>query len=238
MIFARKRGSAREESMAGQGYVYAGAVKSAEGGKGGVFRQAIGGEGWEAMSDGLPGDAEVHAITVHPDDPNIVFLGTTKGAYRSTDNGGHWQRLALACSAAAPGTVFLANRMGLFRSDDRGAHWADVEVGRYSPMSYGRDLRVSPHDPKVLYAALSPAFRSADGAIYRSDDVGRSWKRFDHGVKADNTMMGVAPHPRDPAQVYAVSKSGQVFGTRDGGESWRETRLPQGIGDCYAIACG
>jgi photosystem II stability/assembly factor-like uncharacterized protein len=145
---------------------------------------------------------------------------------------------ALACSAAAPGTVFLANRMGLFRSDDGGGHWADVEVGRYSPMTYGRDLRVSPHDPKVLYAALSPAFRSADGAVYRSDDVGHSWKRFDRGVKADNTMMGVAPHPRDPQQVYAVSKSGQVFGTQDGGESWSEQRLPHGVGDCYAIACG
>jgi photosystem II stability/assembly factor-like uncharacterized protein len=105
-------------------------------------------------------------------------------------------------------------------------------------MSYGRDLRVSPHDPKVLYAALSPAFRSADGAIYKSEDVGRNWKRFDRGIKADNTMMGVAPHPRDPLQVYGVSKSGQVFATRDGGESWGETRLPQGVGDCYAIACG
>jgi len=29
--------------MAGAGYVYAGAVKSAEGGKGGVFRQALSG---------------------------------------------------------------------------------------------------------------------------------------------------------------------------------------------------
>src|SRR5947209_17680973 len=62
-------------------------------------------------------------------------------------------------------SVFLANRMGLFRSDDGGGHWQDVDVARFSPMTYGRDLRVSPHDPKVLYAALSPALRSADGAI-------------------------------------------------------------------------
>src|ERR1043166_2913901 len=81
--------------MASQSYVYTGAVKSAEGGKGGVFRQALGTERWEALTDGLPGDAEVHAITVHADDPNIVFPGTTKGAYRSTDNGGHWEPLTL-----------------------------------------------------------------------------------------------------------------------------------------------
>ena len=145
---------------------------------------------------------------------------------------------ALACSAAARGTAFLANRMGLFRSDDRGAHWHDIEVGRFSPLTYGRDLRVSPHDPNVLYAALSPAFSSSDGGIFCSDDVGKTWKRFDHGVKAEATMMGVAVHPRDPQQVVGVSKTGQVFTTGDGGDSWSGQRLPAAAGDCYAVACG
>jgi photosystem II stability/assembly factor-like uncharacterized protein len=355
---------AQEETMAGTAQVYAGAVKSMEGGSGGVFRQAAGEVGWQALDNGLAADAQVHAITVHPDDPDSVFLGTTKGAhrsrnrgerwellalpepdadvwsitihptdrrtiyagygptgvYRSDDGGDHWRKLpdpalpdrvhmtfpcrvmrldinparpdevygcieangamksrdrgehwedcttdllrfaaqekyksrivsqteiegmldghALACSAAAPGSVFLANRMGLFRSDDGGAHWADIDVGRFSPLTYGRDLRTSPDDPKVLYAALSPAFRSSDGGIFRSDDIGRTWRRFDHGVKADNTMMGVAIDPHDARHVCGVSKSGQVFATRDGGESWTESRLPQGVGDCYAVACG
>jgi photosystem II stability/assembly factor-like uncharacterized protein len=145
---------------------------------------------------------------------------------------------ALTCSAAAPGTVILANRMGLFRSGDKGEHWSDVEIGRFSPQTYGRDIRTSPLDPKVLYAALAPAARSTDGSVYRSDDVGQSWKRFDHGIKAEATMMGVAPHPRDANQVYAISRCGQVFGTQDGGKSWSESRLPEGVRDCYAIACG
>ena len=38
-------------------------------------------------------------------------------------------------------------------------------------------------------------------------------------------MMGVALHPRDPDQVYGVSRCGQIFGTRDGGRSWREYRF-------------
>jgi photosystem II stability/assembly factor-like uncharacterized protein len=89
-----------------------------------------------------------------------------------------------------------------------------------------------------MYAALSPAARSSDGAVYRSDDVGATWKRFDHGIKADATMMGVTLHPKDPNQVFAVSRVGQVFGTQDGGKSWVEFRLPEGVRDCYAIACG
>jgi photosystem II stability/assembly factor-like uncharacterized protein len=330
---------------------------------GGVFRQTGGEGGWQRLANGLPEGAEVHAITVHPEHPDTVYIGTTKGMFRSADRGDHWQGLALpgepdiwaicihpknprglyagasppavyrsddggdtwrktadpglpdrvimgfacrvmrldvdpaapdevyatleangtmrsrnggeswedctadlirfceqpkyksrigsqteiegmldghalACSAAAPGTVFLANRMGLFRSDDKGQSWQDIEINRFSPLTYGRDIRVSPHDPKVLYAALSPAARSTDGSIYRSDDVGRSWTRFDRGIKAEATMMGVTVHPKDPNQVYAVSRFGQVFGTQDGGKSWSETHLPEGVRDVYAVACG
>ena len=302
--------------------VYAGAARSMGGTLGGVFRQTVGDDKWEHLTNGLPEGTEVHAITVHPENLDTVYIGTTKGAYRSSNRGAHWQRLnlpedadiwsvclhpknprivyagatppavyrsddggdswrktadpdlpdrvimgfacrvmrldvdpnapdevyatleangtmrsknggeswedctadlirfceqpkyrsrigsqteiegmldghALACSAAAPGTVFLANRMGLFRSGDKGQTWKDMEIGRFSPLTYGRDIRVSPHDPKVIYACLSPAARSTDGSIYRSDDVGETWKRFDHGVKAEATMMGVALHPRE-----------------------------------------
>ena len=190
------------------------------------------------------------------------------GAMRSLDDGEHWQDAsasllalaalphlksrigsdtdiegmmdghALCVSAARPGTVFLAVRMGLFRSDDRGASWRDMEVGRFSPLTYGRDIRVSPHDPRLLYACLSPAARSQDGSLYRSLDLGETWTRFDHGVKAETTMMAVAPHPRDPDQVHCVSRTGQVFTTCDGGRRWSESRLPSGVQDVYAIACG
>jgi photosystem II stability/assembly factor-like uncharacterized protein len=330
---------------------------------GGIFRQAAGDNRWEHLTNGLPEDADVHAITVHSENLDVVYVGSTKGAYRSTNRGNTWEKLslpedadiwsvcihpknprivyagatppgvyrsddggntwrkmadpglpdrvimgfacrvmrldvdpnspddvyatleangamrsrnggeswedctadlirfceepkyrsrigsqteiegmldghALTCTAAAPGTVFLANRMGLFRSNDRGEHWQDMEINRFSPLTYGRDIRVSPHDPKVMYAALSPAARSTDGSIYRTEDVGQTWKRFDHGIKAEATMMGVAVHPRDSNQVYGVSRFGQVFGTQDGGKTWSETRLPEGVRDVYAVACG
>jgi photosystem II stability/assembly factor-like uncharacterized protein len=188
----------------------------------GVMRSVDGGETWEDCSDPLVKLAERPHLK-----SKIQSDSEAEGMLDSH---------ALLVSDAAPSSVFLAVRMGLFRSDDRGQSWQDMEVGRFSPLTYGRDVRVSPQDPNVLYAALSPAARSQDGSLYRSADLGRTWTRFDHGVKANATMMSIALHPRDPAQVYCVSRCGQVFGTRDAGKTWRESPIP--VDDVYAIACG
>ena len=75
-------------------------------------------------------------------------------------------------------------------------------------------------------------------SIYRSDDVGRSWKRFDHGVKAEAHDDGRGAASARPEQVYGVSESAQVFGTQDGGRELERDAVAEGVGDCYAIACG
>jgi photosystem II stability/assembly factor-like uncharacterized protein len=346
-------------------HVYVGAARASSGMKGGIFRQAVGEDRWTQLTNGLPEVTQVQAIVVHPTNPDVVYLGTRSGPYRSADRGEHWERLdfpgegtevwsilvhpsnprilyagtspvgvyrsddagdswrrlpnavqpervkmksficrvmrlvadparpeelyaalevggvmrsldggetwddcssdllklaelpqlkskidsdtdiegmldghAVCVTGAKPGTVFLAVRMGLFESGDRGSTWRSMEIGRFSPLTYGRDILVSPANPRHLYACLSPAARSKDGSLYRSQDLGESWTRFDHGVKADSTMMAVALHRRDPDQVYCVSRSGQVFGTQDGGRTWTEQHLPDGVQDVYAVACG
>jgi photosystem II stability/assembly factor-like uncharacterized protein len=189
---------------------------------GGVIRSLDGGDHWDDCADEL--------VTLSSR-PNL------KSKIQSDSEAeGMLDAHALTVSDAAPGSVFLAVRMGLFRSDDRATKWNDLEVGRFSPLTYGRDIRTSPHDPRTLYAALSPAARSTDGSLYRSTDLGTTWARVDHGVKANATMMGLALHPRDPNEVYCASRCGQVFGTQDGGKTWSESTIP--VDDVYAIACG
>ena len=191
---------------------------------GGVMRSADGGVSWTDCSQDLVKLAERAHLK-----SRIVS---------DTDTEGMLDAHALCLSSARPGTVFLALRMGLFQSVDRGSTWEDMEIGRFSPLTYARDVQVAPHDARVLYACLSPAARSEDGALYRSDDLGTTWNRLDRDVTARSTMMAVALHHHDRAQVYCVTRSGQVFGTQDGGRSWHEYPLPAGIGDVYAVACG
>jgi photosystem II stability/assembly factor-like uncharacterized protein len=346
-------------------YVAAGHETPSKDGRhgGGVYRCGVDDGKWERLTGGLPADARVRAVAVHPRDSRVIYAGTLAGPYRSADGGDSWRRLvlpdgewevwsvlfdpqrpdvvyagtgppavfrsddggdtwtrlpgfrdpghvkasfacrvtrlaadpsaphelyaglevggvlrsldggarwddasadllklaerphlrsrivsdteaegmmdshALCVSSARPGTVWLAVRMGLFRSADRGTTWEDMEVGRFSPLTYARDVQVSPHDPATLYACLSPAARSEAGSLYRSDDLGQSWRRFDHDVTARSTMMALGLHRRDPGQVYCATRQGQVFGTRDAGRTWQEYPLPAGTGDVYAVAC-
>ncbi len=191
---------------------------------GGVMRSQDGGESWTDCS------LDLLRLAERPHLKSRIVSDTEIEGMMDTH--------ALCVSAAQPGTVFLALRMGLFKSTDRGATWEDMEIGRFSPLTYARDVQVSPHDPRVLYACLSPAARSEDGSLYKSDDLGSTWQRFDHDVKARATMMALALHRQDPGQIYCASRNGQVFGTRDGGHTWREHPLPAGIQDVYAVACG
>ncbi len=105
--------------------------------------------------------------------------------------------------------------MGLFRTCDGGKSWKDMEVGRFSPTTYGRDVKASPTEPNTLYAALSVAAASHDGGLYRSADGGESWQRFDK-VQVHGTIMSIGLHPSDPKQVYIGARyDGEVFGTQD-----------------------
>ncbi len=340
-------------------FVYAGAAATKDGGAGGLFRRSAEGGDWQHVFT----QADVHAITVHPKDPDIVFIGTKDGPYRSSDHGTRWERAdfpdrdmqvwslhidrrdprtvyaggspvavyrsddggehfkrmpdpglpdrvtmsfpcrvmrfathprdpgevyatlevngamrsrdggeswqdcatdlvrladqprlksrilsdtetegmldghAIAISEADPDGVILAVRMGLFRSADQGKTWEDMQVGRFSPYTYGRDIRVSPQDPKTLYACLSVAANSQAGALFRSTDTGATWTRFDK-TEPQSTVMAVALHGSDPRQAYIVARRGQAFGTRDGGESWFDMPMPGACKDLYALACG
>ena len=147
---------------------------------GGTMRSLDGGETWS--------DGSADLVQLAADNANLKSM-----IQSDSEAEGMLDAHALAVSSAAPGNVFLAVRMGLFRSDDRGKSWRDMEIGRFSPLTYGRDIRVSPHDPRTLYAALSPAARSKDGSLYRSTDLGahvvaprprRQGRRHDDGAGA------------------------------------------------------
>ena len=144
---------------------------------------------------------------------------------------------AITLCSERPDDLVLACRMGLFRSTDQGQTWRDMEVGRFSPTTYGRDVKAAPSDPATLYSALSVAAASHDGGIYKSTDSGETWKRFDK-VQVNGTIMSIALNSTDADQVYLAARyNGEVYGTTDGGNTWSDYSLPDQVKDIYSLAC-
>lgn len=190
---------------------------------GGVVRTLDGGDTW---SDCSPGILEL---------AKIPELKSQIGS--DTDTEGMMDTHALTVSAAHPGTVVLATRMGLFRSDDKGETWRQIDIETYSELTYARDVQVFPHNSETLYAAFSDTAVGEAGSLFRSEDFGQTWKRFDHGISINSTLMIIAMSRKTPNRVYCGARRGQIFGTEDGGASWKAYPLPAGVEGVYALGC-
>ena len=73
--------------MADKTLIYVGAEAS------GLYRKESTDSSWEQLSDGMPPSAQARAIAIHPENPDLVFVGTQRGVYRSQDRGDHWQEV-------------------------------------------------------------------------------------------------------------------------------------------------
>ena len=190
---------------------------------GGVMRSTDGGATWEDCTD--------HLGQLADEQPRL-----RSQLLSDTHQEGMLDSHALVMSTAAPGRAFLGVRMGIFSTDD-GSHWDDVGIERFSPLTYCRDVRVAAHDPRVFYATLSDESLGRTGSVYRSDDAGVNWRRYDD-LDPASTIMQVSPHFSDADQVWCATRQGEVFATADGGQSWSPHPLPAGGRDVYALECG
>lgn len=157
---------------------------------GGLYRRADGEDEWQSITNGLPEAPQVRALLVHPTNPEVVYAGT---------------------------------HLGVYRSDDRGGHWESLQGSRE-----GRDvwsLAFHPQDPKTIFAGYEPC------AIYRSQDAGESWQKMNTGrvvfphittymPPLGKRVIGIAPDPANPEDMYGAIEVGGLLASRDGGESW------------------
>ena len=225
-----------------------------------VYRSDDGGESWKYLSTISNPDAvqmkfatRILGLSVGRGKPNNVYAALeVGGAATSADGGKTWKLAnsqfqgsvdlmdlhAVAVGSPQSDTAFISNRTGIWRTKDRGETWENTHLENFSPIIYSRGVRVAPDDPNTVYACIGLNFGAEEGGIMRSKDLGESWERFDHGVTPKSTAFGVAINPQEPDQVYFCTRKGQVFGTQDGGSTWKEHALPEEAKDAIAVACG
>ncbi|MGC9084297.1 MAG: WD40/YVTN/BNR-like repeat-containing protein [Anaerolineae bacterium] len=115
--------------------------------------------------------------------------------------------------------IYLGGAEGLFLSTDGGRSWSLQS----RELCYPHTLLVDPFQPFVLYAARRDlgTFLPLPG-VYRSEDAGRSWRRWAAGL-GEERIFSLALDPRQPGVLYAGSWAGRLYRSGDGGRHWERS---------------
>ncbi|HSQ80600.1 MAG TPA: glycosyl hydrolase [Casimicrobiaceae bacterium] len=178
---------------------------------GGVFESVDGGADWRPLNKGVRADFIPAPAPEFGHDPHCVrFAG------------------------ANPDRLYQQNHCGIYRIDRPSDTWQDI--GASMPKSVGDvgfPLAVHPRDPDSVWVfpmdGTSVWPRTAPGgrpAAYRSRDGGKSWKRQDQGLPKSQAWWTVKRQAmtndlRDPMGLYFGTTSGEIWGTRDEGRTFR-----------------
>jgi photosystem II stability/assembly factor-like uncharacterized protein len=204
---------------------------------------------WQPGGGGLC----LHTIVLDPGPRRLSVAVSTGGYYRSDDGGRTWQPKNQGVRAefmpdkypefgqcvhkvvahpSRPQRLFLQNHWGLYRSDDAGDSWRDIANG--VPSDFGFAMVMHPHDPDTVYIVPieSDEFRcTPEGKlrVYRTRDAGASWEPLTRGLPQKDALETVlrdamAADPLNPAGIYFGTRSGQLWGSNDGGSSWNLIR--------------
>ena len=135
--------------------------------RGGVFKSVDAGATWQRMSgDALPGPRRTFSVAVHPDNPDVVFAGSSGTFYTSTDGGVTWDVPAsrppgsveaIRIDAANPGLMYAASTGNLSRSTDGGVSWTAVQIDATNTLY---NMAVDPNErARVLVGLRSVGYR-------------------------------------------------------------------------------
>lgn len=167
----------------------------------------------------------ITTICIHPQNPNIIYIGTPNGGlYKTTDAGQHWKTifdanatLAIAHITLNPrnpnqvwvgtgdpdisGYMFIGD--GVYMSNDGGETWKRKGLQQNGIVS---KLVIDPTDTSVIYAACMgiPMTRNTDRGLYKSTDGGNSWNKILY-IDQQTGVTDVIMDSQNPKHIIAAS---------------------------------
>ncbi len=190
------------------------------------------GETWEFRSRGIR-TMGAYSISPSPQfqEDGIVLVGMGSGIRRTTDFGATWavhplkpvspwpaigsyetRQIEYSRDFAEDRVAFALNAGGFFRSNDAGETWS----GHGVPFDWTWRFAVAPDSPNHQTVFLGGY------SVWRSDNGGADWKR----LTSTGKVLGLicAPDFASTREVYLVSESRGLLISKDGGETWKESR--------------
>jgi len=182
----------------------------------GVYRTLDGGKTWNKM--GLEKTENIHRIIIHPDNPNIIYVGAIgspwgehpeRGVFKSIDGGKTWNKI-----------LFVNNLTGV----------AEMVMDTSNPNKIIVAMWEHKRDP-WFFKSGGPG-----SGIFVTFDGGDTWKKRtdkDGLPEGELGRIGLAIAPSRPNIVYSLieSKKNALYKSEDGGEKWKKINDKEDIGN-------
>ncbi len=220
----------------------------------GAYRSTDGGESWEVIgaAQGLT-ETHVSGLGFHPNDGDLIFIGTENGLFRSTDGGqsvtkvldtGYITHIVFSPVADSIGYAAVHSAYNVadgtvYRTTDTGLHWEAVATDLPSGLHILK-LVVHPAEPQTVFLLTGAGrFTCGPAQVFRSTDGGQSWQLLTSQFSA---VLDVAISPLPPYPLYLTTMhadcqapyywtdlEGALYRSTNGGDTWDQLSDYTGI---------
>ena len=209
------------------------------------LRNSDSGPSWQPGAGGMC----LHTIILDPITQGQIFVAiSAAGVFRSRDSGVSWKPSnkglvsayipdptaevghcvhKIAMHRSRPEVLYMQKHWDVLRSDDSGDNW--YEISGNLPTDFGFAIDVHAHEPETVYVLpiKSDSEHFVDGSlrVFRSKTGGNEWEPLSKGLPQTNCYVNVlrdamAVDSLDSCGIYFGTSGGQVYASRDSGDSW------------------
>jgi photosystem II stability/assembly factor-like uncharacterized protein len=189
------------------------------------------------------GGLGLHSIAIDAKDPKKMSVGVSVGGvYSTTDGGATWTQdnqtnlserpdvfgciHKLLAHPEEPGLRFMRVHEEVYWRDPGETSWRFITPGL--PTNFGFAAAIHPRHRSTAYVIpLEGMTRTAAPfgiGVYRTQDKGKSWKKLEKGLPQGAPLEalreGMHNDRLDPLGLYFGTANGDVWASRDEGESW------------------
>jgi photosystem II stability/assembly factor-like uncharacterized protein len=191
----------------------------------------------------------LHSIVTDPGNPRRMWVGISAVGVMRTDDGGRTWLFCnkgtradflpdkypefgqcvhhLFAHPTNPDVLYQQNHCGVYMSANAGNSWTEIRGNL--PSDFGFPMAMDVHNPETLFTIVESDARANFGdqfTVYRTKNGGKRWERLTKGLpKGPTVQLGVLRHGMaadtlNPCGVYVGTNTGQVFASRNRGDSW------------------
>ena len=141
----------------------------------GIYKSIDGGLSWRPSHFGLL-NTHVQSLSINPQNPQILYVGTLGGIFRTEDGGKNWSQIDtrnyLLMDPQNGSHLYSRDSDGIYESTDGGTNWKSVYSSKEECPGEIIGWAIHPEDGNTLFGGGG---EKCEPGVYLSNDSGHTW---------------------------------------------------------------